>query len=97
MWSYREMHLQGQVANSLKIEDSGHIPANNVMLIQSKLPGVLENMFLWQDILFHDWTEHLYENTLYRLDPDNSNTVNSKFYLIQTFFKILATFLSLQC
>ena len=28
---------------------------------------------------------------------DNSNTVNSKFHLIQTFFKILATFLSLQC
>ena len=33
----------------------------------------------------------------YRLGPVNSNTVNSKLHLIQTFFKISATFLSFQC
>ena len=33
----------------------------------------------------------------YRLGPVNSNTGNSKFHLIQTFFKISATFLSFQC
>ena len=32
----------------------------------------------------------------YRLGPVNSNTVNSKFHLIQTFVKIFATFLSFQ-
>ena len=33
----------------------------------------------------------------YRLGPLNSNTVNSKFILIQTFVKTIATFLSFQC
>ena len=33
----------------------------------------------------------------YRSGPVNSNTVNSKFHLIQTFLKIFATFLSFQC
>ena len=33
----------------------------------------------------------------YRFGPVNSNMVNSKFHLIQTFFKISATFLSFQC
>ena len=37
--------------------------------------------------------KHLY----YRSSPVNSNTVNSKFHLTQTFCKIFATFLSIQC
>ena len=40
-------------------------------------------------ILFHS-------KPVYRLGPHNSNTVKSKFHLIQTFVKILASFLSLQ-
>ena len=38
-----------------------------------------------------------YVKSQYRLGPVNSNTVNSKFHLIQTFIKISATFLSFQC
>ena len=33
----------------------------------------------------------------YRLGPVNLNTVNSKFHLIQTVFKICETFLSFEC
>ena len=32
-----------------------------------------------------------------RLGPVNSNTVNSKFHLIQSFVKIFETFLSFEC
>ena len=40
------------------------------------------------------WLRH---NRHYRLGPVNSNTVNSKFHLIQIFAKIFATFLSFHC
>ena len=35
-----------------------------------------------------------YNQSIYRLGTVNSNTVNSKFHLIQSFFEIFATFLS---
>ena len=42
------------------------------------------------------WSQKV-EKKYYRLGPVNSNTVNSKFHLIQTFFKICETFLYFQC
>ena len=44
-----------------------------------------------------DTKEKYLRKLSYRLDPANLSTVNTKSHLIQTFFKIIATFLSFQC
>ena len=50
--------------------------------------------FFW----IHLGKTRMYTSTkYYRLGPVNSNTVNLKFHLIQTFFKICETFLYFQC
>ena len=54
---------------------------------------LLETIHEFSVVYFNNHTTPL----SYRLGPVNSNTVNSKFHLIQIFAEIVATFLSFHC
>ena len=80
------------------------IPTSRLDKIMSPTPELAfrsEALLMLPQLLSHAHFDYVWtvleKNMNYRLGPVNSNTVNSKIHLIQTFFKIFETFLSFQC